>query len=635
VIGIDIVVPVQRGADSARRCIESILATPQRTAFELVVVNDASAEAALVSWLRELAREGRVTLLEESARRGLAAALNRVAALHRPSERDVVILHSTSEVANDWLDRLARHAAASSDIGTVVPFAGCDGVAGYPRTEAVNALPPEHSTASLDRLFQRANAGVAVNVPLSFGPCIYVRRECLNAVGEYGAGSLGDDCGVEAEFGLRASRAGFRHVLATDVFIGAQNALATDPVADQERAARAEAALDNSYPHYGAERADLAQRNPGCPYQRRVDMLRLAESPRQLLLFVAHAWGGGIRRHMDELSAMASERCNVLLLEPAAVDIVKLSWHKPGEGFALYFSLPQDLPTLVSLLGALGLARMHFHHVHGLPREVLDLPAALNVPYDCTLHDYYAACPQYHLVTEDGAYCGEPDAAGCAACISRRPSQWSLDIGGWRAAFGVLLRNADRVIAPSRDVAQRIARYFPDVATNILPHAEFTVAPAPQVIRVVTLGNLSPEKGLRVVTACAVEAQARGLPLAFRVIGGTTEPVPQWPHAALSIHGQYGDAELPALIAAERPDVIWFPAQVPESYSYTLSVALAAGTAIVASGLGAFPERLAGNARAVIVPWNATAAEWNAALVKVGGAVTALPHTAPARLAVS
>lgn len=629
---VDVVVAIQRGAEGARRCIESVLATPQQTPFDVAVVSDASADAGLTSWLRELAREGRITLLDASAYRGMAAALNRAAALHRGSERDLVVLHGATEVANDWLDRLARHAAAASDIGTVVPFAASAGVAGYPLTGSANALPTGESAATLDRLFQRANAGAAVNLPLSFGPCVYYRRECLTAVGEFATGPLDDDYGVAKEFGLRAGSAGFRHVLAADVYIGGGDYAMAG--VDRDRAALADAALDQRFPHYRAERAGLALRDPARPFQRRVDLLRLAESPRHLLLFVAHAWGGGIRRHMDELAAASGERCDVLLLEPAAGDTVKLSWPKSGEGFALYFTLPQELPALVSLLGTLGLARIHFHHVHGLPRAVLELPAKADVPYDCTLHDYYAACPQYHMVTENGAYCGEPDAAGCARCLSRRPSQWGLDIESWRAAFATLLCNAERVFAPSRDVAQRIARYFPDVTTVVLPHAESALAPAPQVVRVLTLGSLSPEKGLRVVTACAVDARARGLPLSFRVIGGTTEPVPQWPQAALSIHGQYLDADLPALIAAERPDVIWFPAQVPESYSYTLSAALASGASIVASALGVFPERLAGVAHSAIVPWDATSAEWNAALVKAGG-VAAAPRTVPERLAVS
>jgi GT2 family glycosyltransferase/glycosyltransferase involved in cell wall biosynthesis len=631
VTAVDVIVAVDRDAAAARRSLESLLAAPQRTPFEIVVVSDASPDTELVRWLHELSERRRVRLLEQPARQGLAAALNRAVALHRDLDRDVIILRSGCEVANDWLDRLARAAAAARDIATVTPFASAGGVAGYPRAESANALPEDHTVASLDLLFRRANVDEAVEVRPSSGPCLYLRRECLNAVGPFDEGAIDVHLGVVHDFCLRATGAGYRHLLAADVYVwydaadGAEIGHGPDTPTS--------AASTALHPRYESERS-VALRDPARLYQRRVDLLRLAESPRQLLLFVAHAWGGGIRRHMHDLATLAGVRCEVLFLEPAAGDTVKLTWSKPGEGLVLYYSLPGELVALASLLRALGLSRVHFHHVHGLPRAVLDLPAAVGVPYDCTLHDYYSICPQYHLVTEDGRYCGEPDAAGCTACIRRRPGQWGLDIAAWRQTFRTLLHSANRVFAPSRDVAQRIARYFPDVSVTILPHAEAALAPVARVVRVVTLGTLSPEKGVRVVAACAMDARVRALPLSFRVLGSTTEPLPQWPSAALSLHGQYSDDELPALIAAERPDVIWFPAQVPESYSYTLSVALASGAAIVASDLGAFPERLAGNPRAMLVPWNANAAAWNESLVRAGGAGAAM-RPATVRAAVS
>ena len=631
---LDVIVPVYRGLQVVRRCIESVLSTPQQVPFELIIVDDACPEPELVRWLREQRDRRRITLLQQPVRQGFSAAVNRALALHR--DRDAVVLHGDVEVANDWLDRLAAHAAKGRDIGTIAPFASYGGVAGYPRTGFRNAPPDGHTVAALDILFRRANPGESVTVPLTCGPCVYLRRECVTVVGAFDGGPLGSDYGVDQDFCLRASSAGFRHVLAADVFVGHDGAQAFGPAEAQELAARAEKALDKLFPQYPGLRAEFVRNDPARPFQRRVDLLRLAESPKHLLLFIAHAWGGGIRRHMTELAATASERCNVLFLEPASRETVKLSWPKDGEGFSAYFTLPDDSPALVSLLRTLGVARIHFHHVHGLPRAVLDLPGAVGVPYDCTLHDYYAICPQYHLVTEDGHYCGEPDAAGCAACLTRRPGQWGLDIGAWRSAFGRLLRGAERVIAPSRDVARRIARYFPDVEATILGHPEEPMVAIPRITRVVTLGNLSPEKGLRVIAACAEDARARNLPLSFRVLGSTTEPVPLWPQAPLSIHGQYADGELPAILGAERPDVIWFPAQVPETYSYTLSVALATGVPIVAAALGVFPERLANHPCATVVPWGAAPGIWNEALLRAGqGDRVAAPRPAPAKLTVS
>jgi len=609
---VDIIVAVYRDTALTRRCIESVLNAEQRTAYELVVIDDACGEPSLEVMLHEYARQGRLTLLEQSEHAGFTAAVNRGLALH--PDRDAVILHGDAEVANDWLDRLAAHAAGASDIATIAPFVSYGGVAGYPRSGERNAIHDRHTVGSLDALFRRANAGASLSVPLTCGPCIYVRRDCLALVGMLDAGSLGGDYGVDQAFCLRASHAGFRHLLAADVYVAHAGETAIDGTDLEELSLRARSALDELYPEYRVPRAEFSRRDPVRPYQRRVDLLRLAESSQQIILFVAHSWGGGIRRHIDELTALLGGRCEVLLLEPSRGNTVKLSWHKSTEGFVSYFTLPDDNAVLASLLREIGVARMHYHHVHGLPRAILDLPADIGIPYDCTLHDYYAICPQYHLVTEDGRYCGEPDAAGCAACLSRRPGQWGLDITEWRTTFGRFLDGAQRIIAPSRDVALRIARYFPKISPIVIAHAEPIPTPPRRMARVVTLGNLSPEKGLRVVAACAQDARDRDLRIAYRVLGSTTEPIGEWTDVQISIHGQYAEEQLAALLDAERPDVIWFPAQVPETYSYTLSVALATRLPIVASALGAFPERLAGRPRSSLVPWDASPAQWNAAL---------------------
>ena len=613
---VDVAVPVWRDVDSARRCIESVLSSKCATPFELLIVNDATQEPELARYLRDVGTRAGVTLIEQATRHGYAAALNRAFGLHR--DRDVVVLQSDAEVANDWLDRLVHHAAGRA-VGVIGTFTNSVGEATYPLPRAANAIPQGQTLASLDALFARANDGQSVELPTVSGPCLYFRRECLNAVGALDGTPLGSDYGVEIDFCLRAQGVGFRHLLAGDIYVHHVGHVSFGAREAESLTQHASEALAKLYPVYVDNRRATREREPALPFSRRVDLLRLALSPRHMLVFVSHPWGGGIRRYMNDLVELADDRCDVLYLEPAVGDTIKLSWPRAGESFALYFTLPAELPSLVGTMRAIGVERLHFHHIHLQPQSILELPAALGVPYDCTLHDYYPICPQYHLVTETGRYCGEPDASGCAACIAKRPAQWGLDITTWREAFGGLLRSADRVIAPSQDVSTRIHRYFPAIDIDVWSHPEQIAAHVPRVARVAILGNLSPEKGLHVVAACAIDARERGLPLTFRVLGSTTEPIPQAPDAPLTIYGQYVDRELPALIAAEKPDVLLFAAQVPETFAYTLTVALQSGLPIVASALGAFPERLAGAPGSTTVPWNAPPSAWNDALLAASG----------------
>jgi glycosyltransferase involved in cell wall biosynthesis len=581
---VDVVVVAGADPGAAIGCVRAVLGAANATAFDIFVVIGAGAADRFDAALAASAPRVRRVIAEPSAQEALDAALR------ARSDHDAVVLTEDARVHGDWLDRLVAHATRDA-MGVIGTFTNGDGIATYALHDA--SAGPDAAAGKLHDAFASANRGRSAEVAVVRGPCRYFTRRALRALGVT-VGTI-VDARLATDLSERASRAGLRNAIAGDVWVPRVGEFPTDAVGDDAIDGDAAAAL-------------LA-------LARRVDLARLAASPQPALVFVSHGWGGGVRRHMQDLAALVTDRAEVLHLEPAGAGHVRLSWWRAGESFEARFALPEELDALVATLRAAGVARLHFHHVHGMPQTILALPDALDVPYDCTLHDYYAICPQYHLADAKGRYCGEPDAAGCAACLAERPAQWGLDVGAWRALFAPFLARAARVIAPSDDVAARTRRYFPSLSIAVWPHPEPAIVRAPAVARVVLLGNLSPEKGLDVVAECARDARRRGLPLAFRVLGATAKPLPQWPEAPLSVHGSYDDAQLVALLAAERADVLFFPAQVPETYSYTLSVALASGIPIVASSIGAFPERLAGRPNVLTLPLDAPPLAWNDALL--------------------
>src|SRR6185437_1658719 len=99
--------------------------------------------------------------------------------------------------------------------------------------------------------------------------------------------------------------------------------------------------------------------------------------------------GGGVGRHIAELAAAIEGDAEVLLLQPHLADSLALRWLRPGEDVAFWLRKDEEWEAVVEILGAIGIDRVHFHHVHGLPRAVLELPSRLGVPHDVTLHDYY------------------------------------------------------------------------------------------------------------------------------------------------------------------------------------------------------------------------------------------------------
>jgi hypothetical protein len=115
-----------------------------------------------------------------------------------------------------------------------------------------------------------------------------------------------------------------------------------------------------------------------------------------------------------------------------------------------------------------------------------------------------------------------------------------------------------------------------------------------------------------VVEALAVLAAKQNTPIDIHLIGFGYRQLRTQPHARLTVHGPYADQDLPQLLDWLQPDVAWFPALWPETYSYTLSACLEKGLPIVAPSLGAFAERLAQRPWTWICDWQQTPAQWAA-----------------------
>lgn len=613
---VDVIIVVDGGLDALRRCLASLFASRQQTPLEIVVVNDACPDESLSDYLQDLAREGRITLLEHPAPLGLAGAANRALVLH--PERDAVLLSRCAEVHGDWLDRLYRCAYGEADVATVTPFANDAGICSYPRASQTNSLPQGWSLAALDECFAGVNRGRVLEIPESAGVCTYIRRRCLIQAGYFDTLNFPEIGEAQRDLSLRTRELGFKHLLCGDTYVyrqpeGACSAQGATPLA------AAEGVLSERYPDYRGlmDRHCTADRER--VLRRRVDLARLGSSPRDKLLFISHRLSGGTEKHVRDLAGMLESEFEVLLLRPTGPEGVSVEWASTGEDFRAYFRMPFAYGDLLGFLKSLGVVRIHYHHVMELHRQVMQLAEDLGVPYDFTLHDYYPICPQYMLVRTDGRYCGEPDVVGCNACLAERPALWGLDIGAWRSLFGHLLAGADRVIAPSRDILERVRRYVPAANYRYLPHPEPAVrmpsairCPSPEgELKVLVLGLLSLAKGVRLLEACAADARERRLPLFFQVIGSTLEPVGTAPAIPLCFSGPYEEEQLPLLIARARADIVFFPALWPETYSYTLSAAMATGLPIAAPRLGVFPERLAAYPAASLLDWDSTPQAWN------------------------
>jgi len=621
---IAIVIPVHDGADATAECLQSVLrARPQGAS--VIVVDDGSRDTSLVAALEGEARRGRIRLIRHPESRGFPAAAN--AGLAAAGGRDVLLLNSDTLVAPGFAERLRNAAYAAPDIATACPLSNNATILSYPIAGAATPMPDFGGTCRMDALAARANAGRIVSIPTPVGFCMFMRHDAVARVGAFRADVFGRGYGEENDLAMRARGAGWRHVAVPGVFVAHAGGASFGALAPALRQ-RAQEILSRLHPHYPELIAAHRAADPLADARRRLDMARWrAARPRRsrALLLLTHAKGGGVARAVAErCAALRCENLRPIVLRPApgggdgclAVD--------DGSGAFpnLRFSLPREMPALMRFLRSENPERMELHHLLGHVPEVLDLPRILAIPYDAVAHDHGWFCPRLTLSGDDGRYCGEPELAGCEACVAQRGSRLETgqSVAQLRRQSSGILRRAVRVIVPGADIAARVRRHFPRVRTTIVPpeaDAGFVPAPAPggNPRRVVVIGAIGAEKGFHVLRAAGQDAAARRLDLEFVLVGHSVDDVALMETGKIFVTGLYHRAEAVALIRAQHASLALLPSIVPETWCYALSEAWEAGLRVAAFDLGEQAGRIRRTGRGILFPLGLPATALNDALL--------------------
>jgi len=624
-----VVVPVYGGPEETAACLESLLAARNDTPCRVYILDDASPDPAIRDQLDALAGQDRPgwQILRLPVNRGFTRTAN--IGLVLAGGRDVVLLNADTLVTDGWLDRL-RAASREPGAGTVTPFSNNGEICTVPAICTSRPLTDPELIGRLAATAATRNAGQTADIPVGVGFCLYIRRDCLDAVGLLDEASWGKGYGEETDFCLKAAARGFRNLLAADCFVVHRGEVSFGP---QKRARLQEAArlIAERYPFYDAHIRRYIREDPLKIYRQAVSLGLLVDRlPPQRVLHVIHGYAGGTERYMRDVAALERQEGLVplVLRHDHHNERVCLVVEVADETLLGLYSAPHveryDAASGQALRRAVELVApqsVHLHAPFGISLDLLDWLAD-HYPLDITVHDYAWLCPRVTLTDGQGRYCREPGPEGCRACLAATPCHPGLAhhlmaAGGaietYRQGFRDLFDKARTIVAGSQDVAARLARHGFTAPVTVRPHAETgaEVSPAPRAprndgqVRVVLFGGLSRIKGADVLRDCARYAQDQNLPLHFVLIGYPEEADLLDGLSNVSITGRYREEDLPGLVAAWRPDVAFFPAQWPETFSYTLSHAFRLGLWPVVSDIGALAERVRDSGQGVVYPLEA------------------------------
>lgn len=631
---VDVIVPVYRGAAETRRCVESVLAAPQETAFELIIIDDASPEPELSTWVESLRGHVHVTVIRNAANLGFVATVNLGMAMH--PERDVVLLNSDTMVANDWLDRLRSCAYSDASIGTVTPFSNNATLCSYPWNCRDNALPAGMSLADVDACIRQANAGGYVEIPTAVGFCMYIRRACIDRIGLFDVARFPRGYGEENDFSRRAVAAGWKNVLCADTYVFHEGGVSFRDERDELMHAGG-AALESLYPDYPELIQAHLHEDPAASYRRaaQASIARFRANARGealedaghdgpiVQMHVLHELGGGIAHWCRDFVDADPERIN-LVLKPITHS------HDFGEGLALYDSVDATYPIWMRLFDEpiRATAARHAEYasavrdliteyhvdsilVSSLIGHALDI-LETGLPTLVVQHDFFPLCPAINAYF--GALCRHCDKERLTNCTANNP-----DFNPFHSFtpderhlvreryLEIVRQRAIPIIVPTDSVAERLMMIAPGMGHTSLvsiPHgypARYHALPEHGVpaegaervggarLRIVVLGMLAASKGVHLLRQVLDELTgfADIHLVGAREVGEIFLGLP-----GVHVIERYRPEDLQAILEHIRPDVGLLMSICHETFSYTLSELFEFAIPPVATRVGSFAERI-------------------------------------------
>jgi O-antigen biosynthesis protein len=617
---VTVIVPVYRGVDDVRRCLESVArhAANSDVPFQVMAIDDASPEPAVRACLDALVPDLPtipITVAHNPENLGFVRTVNRGI---EESDGDVVILNADAIVTDRWLDRLVT-AGTGPNVATVTPLSNFGSICTLPRS-VIETFALDGTDPKIDECADfvcRQSLQMLPEVITGVGFCMYITRESLDLCGIFDEETFGLGYGEEVDFCLRATRIGLRHLVEDSTFVYHHGA-GSFGNQRKERLAEASARLHDRYRFFRAantrERAQDPLRLPFTALElglveRRADrphVLHLLHSPPEEV--------GGTEKHLRALMKSLLAEFDASILYPVDHGFaLRTFWDLGSEiPFEQEFLLPgaprrvtqvHDEVAAEALTMALDMFRfdaVHIQNLIGHSLAPLDVLAGFPGPVLCSVRDLYLACPNHSLLYRNTQPCGVPeDLALCERCLAETRDLPLSYLTAFRATARPRLESIDRWVFASQSAADYFLRVY-DVdpeRIEIIPHGAVIHIDRPgrevdeglifdEPLRLAFVGRGWAKKGLAVANDLADRFADSSVEIHH--FGELKDPSSPRLHA----HGPFDNETLPELLHRTGIQIVLLPGPYAETFGHVMTEALIAGLPVIGARYGALGERI-------------------------------------------
>lgn len=587
---VTIVIPVFNAYDETVRCLESVLRETTAPLHRILIIDDASTDARMEPFLTALvAREPeRVTVLKQAENHGFVQSAN--IGLRAAQGNDIVLLNSDTIVTPLWLEHLRETAYLRTDTASVTPLSNEASI--YSVFQGtIDAALSKNPLNDLARSITHTSKKLRPAIPTGVGFCLFMRHEALEKTGlfderfEKGYAEENDWC-------MRARALGFRHYLDDACFIYHKGHVSMEAAgihAGSDAVEKNEALLRSLHPQYEMLVTGFLSSTVMTAIRTHVETKAAPDAGRRLrIAFVLHQpirqhSVGGTEFHVSDLVEQMRATADCFILYPDRHDIVVMQENPDGRDpqFFRYRKggkTEADIcETFTHIFDDYGFDVVHIHHTLGLSFDLLPLAKRHGMKVVYSIHDWLC------MNEQPATICARNEDMIDPLIVEKRQEA---------------LRAADILVAPSHFVQKFVSTVF-ELEPGVLRMIEHGIPAGPPAAflpfsepLVCFFGSSHiPYKGKPVIATLVPLLQERGIRVAF--LGSDAYEWPELRHnTSVTFHGFYERSDVNERLHTIAPHLVCLLSLWPETFSYTLSEAWAAGIPAYVTPMGAQQERV-------------------------------------------
>ena len=612
----DIIIPMHHATEGLKNCISSILRNGSDIGYRIIIINDNSLDEDAESYFNELISNDEIIILKNDGNLGFAKTVNLGM---RYSENDVILLDCDTIVTQNWIRKLYQCAYSQPNIATVTPLTNNSDLYSVPDFCQDDAIFDGYSIDSFARFVERISPKQYPNIPSGSRYCMFIKREAIDEIGFFDEESFEKSGGDEIDFCYKCSEGGYTNVVADDTFLYHSDSMS---FCEMKRpfAAKDLKVIEGRYPYHQQKISSFIARNPLKNLNDTINsLLDHYKSNAKNVLYILHNDFekplnhpiGGTEFHVKDLTDTTRKDIHFFaLLSTKETLILKRKVNGIWEEYIFPLSFPIELSTfthkeykeiLEKIIYTFNINIIHIHHLMRHTFDSVYIAKKYHIPCFFTMHDCYFICPKVTLLDEDNVYCIDiRNKDKCQHCLKDMFGYHSHFLERWKREIKNALPVFYKIIAPSNHVKAMIKAEYDIDGVAVIEHGLGNKSEIEDwgntqsdeaTLNVAFIGGLSVTKGSHIIYDLLVSNKDERIK--WFLIGEIGDQrLNLLDKKGVVKVGKYNRDNITKILKQNHIQLVCILSICPETFSYTLSEAWAAGIPVLGSMYGAVKERI-------------------------------------------